>query len=289
MKKVYFVILATLTSAFLMGAADAPKVTVDSGQLFVSAKEVPISQVLEAIGEQTNIKFIVMENEMVEQLRVSEEFTNLPVELGIARLLKGFSYSVLRDEQSGAVKQVVILRTGTPDALTDNEPASSQLKPEPESHGSSALAADDRVEQAIDAALSARDPEEQVELLVELGELQQTRTLEVLTPLLHSKNAEVREATLEAMRWGTVQEASTLEEVRRLAAEDPDSQVRGAALEVLVRYDKSQEGRALLEKLAAAEGGDDNFRDFAKRHLQRMDAEAAASVAEDLQVNQPGE
>ena len=80
-----------------------------------------------------------------------------------------------------------------------------------------------------------------------------------------------------------------MEEVRRLAAEDPDPKVRTAALEVLVRYDESQEGRELLEKLAAAEGGDETTRDFAKRHLKRMDAEAAASVAGHLQVNQPGE
>jgi hypothetical protein len=142
----------------------------------------------------------------------------------------------------------------------------------------------DRVSGAISAAKNASDQDALVGALRNLGQFQDSRTVEVLLPALKSETPEVRMAALEAMRWGTVSDSNALEEVRYLAEREPDPMVRGAALEVLVRYDTTDEGRKLLERLT--EESEADIRDFAREHLNRMDAEARTALGAENGQNQ---
>jgi HEAT repeat protein len=147
------------------------------------------------------------------------------------------------------------------------------------------MASNISIEQALDAARAAATPEEQVKALLALGNFQDPRTLEVLGPALHSDKAEVRKAALEAMRWGTVEDKTTLTDVRSVVTSDPDPAVRQAGLDVIVLYDdKSPETHALLKDLAAEEDG--ASRDFALRELKRIEMEAKARSLPDPQVHE---
>jgi len=300
--RVYFVVLATVTCFLLTGASFGPQVTVHSGMLTVRAKRVPLVEVLAAVSDQAKVKFTVVGEWKVDEVLISDDFAGLPLERGIARLLRGVSYSLIGDK-AGALRKVVILGRGTSAGSTrndaayaapagseapDNTPAVSEGPEEAESHETSSPpeTTEDRLAEAITAAKAAQNPDEQVDALLKLGDYQDNRALGALTPALQSPHAAVRSAALEAMRRGTVQEPSALIDVRRMASHDPDQEVRRSALEVIVRYDKTPEGRALLERLTA--GGDEALRDFATRELGRMDEEAAEAGADTDQakVNQ---
>jgi hypothetical protein len=289
MKKLCLVLYAMVACALFIGAGTGPSVTVYLGKLSISAEEVPLDEILTAIGEQTDVSFLVIVGMAVEEVRISEEFSNLDLEEGITRLLKGLNYSFLRDKESGTLKQVLIAGISTKhDSSADSQSSAESLSDEEPSEAAGYEEAGDQVTQAVNEALTAKEPDEQVELLLKLSEMEHAKTVDVLTPILQSEHAEVREATLEAMRWGRVEDAPTLAEVRRLASEDSDPNVRRAALEVIVRYDTTQEGRALLEKVAEGKVEDSRFQEFAKQHLRRMDEEAAAVAAGDSQVDQQG-
>ena len=137
------------------------------------------------------------------------------------------------------------------------------------------------VEQAIDTVLAATNVETQIQAIRDLGNYQDPQALKVLRPALHFHPPAVRKAALEAMREG-VQDPATLAEVRYKVTDDPDPEVRQAALEVLVRYDESPDARGVLEKLASEPRG--AYRDFARRELDRMDQEADARSRPDTQL-----
>jgi HEAT repeats len=137
------------------------------------------------------------------------------------------------------------------------------------------------VEQAIDTVLAATNVETQIQAIRDLGNYQDPQALKVLGPALHFHAPAVRKAALEAMREG-VQDPATLAEVRYKVTDDPDPEVRQAALEVLVRYDESPDARRVLEKLASEPRG--AYRDFARRELDRMDHEADARSRPDPQL-----
>jgi len=270
-------------SGWLIAAAPAPVAQVHDGKLTVHAESAPLSDVLIEIGRQAGLTIALAGEKKTGEVAmpddlVSDDFVDLPLEQGIARLLAGWEYSWVKDLTTGALKEVYLRARmnpvpGIPLPSSGPELGPPRLSERPTVREGRATG--DPLGRAIDAARTTTDPERQAEALASLGNFQDTRTLEVLRPALQSDHQEVKRAVLEAMRDGGVQDPVALEEVRRLAEQDPDASVQAAALEVLVRYDSSREGRALLEKLAEEEQG--VFRDFAQQHLQRMDEEEQAS------------
>ena len=293
-------LLAMLAWLLLTGASTGLQVSVHSDKLDIVAKDVPLVDVLSALDEQAKITFSVIGEAEINQLHVSEEFKDLPLDQAIARLLKGLSYSLLRDKE-GRLSKVIILGkdegggvnladnprgilTGTEESDTASEVTESPSEVSATEAAQSSEAVEDELAQRVKAARIARTPEEKAEALRRLGDFQDSRTLEALQPALEAEQTEVRRAALEAMRWGTVYDPKALKEVRKLAEEDADPQVRRSALEVIVCYDTSSEARELLER--HAQGGDKVLRDFAIRELQRMDEEATAAAAADEQIQQ---
>jgi hypothetical protein len=283
------VILVSLASLLLMGAT-LPELSVQvlAGKLTVHAESVPLYGVLWAISAQTGIKVNIpggAQSTKLAELLVTDDFTNLSLEQGIARLLgnqlKSANYVIITDKQTGLPQSVHILAdtSSTPPSSVTSAPSLPSVLEDPR------MGANISIEQALATARAAATPEEQVKALLALGNFQDPRTLEVLGPALRSDKAEVRKAALEAMHWGTVEDKATLAEVRAMVTSDSDPAVRQAGLDVIVLHDdKSPETHALLKDLAAEKGG--AYRDFAQRELERIEMEAKARSLPDLQLQQ---
>jgi HEAT repeat protein len=67
-----------------------------------------------------------------------------------------------------------------------------------------------------------------------------------------------------------------MEDSRQLVEQDPDPQVRAAALDLLILFDPSEEAIQVLRNLAG--GPDQSLREIAVEHLMLMEDAAAANV-----------
>ncbi|HEV8711620.1 MAG TPA: HEAT repeat domain-containing protein [Candidatus Binatia bacterium] len=290
MKKPLRRFVLVLSASLLLTGATLPElsVQVQAGKLTVHAESVPLYGVLWAISAQTGIKVNIpggTQSTTLAELLVTDDFTDLSLEQGIAHLLgkhlKSGNYVIITDKQTGLPQSVHILAgpPSTPASSVTSVPSSPAELPD-------WTAPDITIEQALDAAKAAATPEEKVKALRALGKFQDPpRTLEVLRPALRSDKAEIREAALEAMRWGRVEDKATLAEVRAMVTSDSDPAVRKMGLEVITLYDdQNPETHALLKKLAAEEGG--AYRDFARRELERIEMEAQARSLPDPQLQQ---
>jgi hypothetical protein len=275
-----------LTASILLTGATLPelRVQVREGKLTVHAQSAPLYGVLWAISAQTGIKVNIpggARSAELAELLVTEDFTDLPLAQGLSRLLENHlqssNYVIITDQKTRLPQSIHILST----ALSTT-PSSNVAVASPSPAVAVGMRPTMSLEQALEAARLAKSPEEQVKALLALGSFQDPRTLEVLGPALYSKNAEVRKAALEAMRWGAVDDKVILKSIHSMATSDPDPAVRQAGLEVLVRYDASAEMQSLLKKLAAEPGG--AHRDFALRELKRLEIEAKAANLPDPQL-----
>ena len=283
-------VLALAASVLLTGATlPELRVQVQEGKLTVRAHGAPLYGVLWAISAQTDIKVNIpggARSAELAELLVTDDFTDLPLAQGIARLLASHlhssNYAIITDKKTRLPQSIHILRSA-PGATPSSNVSVTSPFPTVEVGMRPTVS----IEQALEAARVAASPEEQVKALLALGSFQEPRTLEVLGPALYSEKAEVRRAALMAMRWGTVDDKVTLKSIHSMVTSDPDPAVRQAGLEVLVQYDESSETQSLLKKLAAEPGG--THRDFALRQLKRLEIEAKAASLPDpqLQESQP--
>ena len=261
------------------------RVQVRKEKLTVHAQSAPLYGVLWAISAQTGIKVNIpggARSAELAELLVTEDFTDLPLVQGLSRLLENHlqssNYVIIIDQKTRLPQSIHILST----ALSTT-PSSNVAVANPSPAVVVGMRPTMSLEQALEAARLAKNTEEQVKALLALGSFQDTRTLEVLGPALYAKNAEVRKAALEAMRWGTVNDKVTLRSIHSMATSDSDPAVRKAGLEVLVRYDDTNpETQSLLKKLAAEPGG--AHRDFALRELKRLEIETKAANLPDPQL-----
>jgi hypothetical protein len=281
--------LVAVASLPLMGAGSPQlRVQVRTDKLTVQADRVPLYGVLWAISAQTGIRLDLKGGTGSADVPVTEDFEDVPLEQGMIRLLKKYlgqsSYIPAVDKRTGAVQAVQVLAPsgGAPLPSSGSGRAAEIASPPGTPGGENAAARKDYVSQALEAARAASTLDARVKAIRDLG-IQDPRVLTVLHPALASEEPEVREAALQAMRWATVDDADALADVRSLIVQDPESGVRQAALEVLIRYDHSPEARALLEKLATEPGGALAAR--ARKELDRLDWEARARALPDTQVN----
>jgi HEAT repeat protein len=72
------------------------------------------------------------------------------------------------------------------------------------------------------------------------------------------------------------EETLRVEDIRRLVEQDPDPQVRVAALDLLIRYDPSEDATQVLRNLAA--GPNESLREIAVAYLALMEEAAAAAA-----------
>lgn len=128
---------------------------------------------------------------------------------------------------------------------------------------------------------AAGDEARQADSLRALGQFQDPARLDVLASALGSKNAKVRIAALEALRDGTVNDASVLSMVRNMVLKDPEPGVQREALEVFVRYGDQADALSLAQSLGRAGGP---AQDIAVREWIRIEKEIADAPNADKQV-----
>jgi hypothetical protein len=276
---------------FLLGAAlPELRVTVREGRLTVHADKAPLYGVLWAISAQTEIQLKIAEDEATAGPAVTADFKDLPIDEGIHRLLrrhlKQSNYMLVTDAQ-GQLTEVHILAG----AASSSSPGGASPGPAPRA-GVGPPAGDglsgtspEPVEQALETATTATDHKAQIKALRSLGYGHDPRILAVLRAALRAERADVRHAALRAMRDGTVyDDVTAMADVRSVAASDPDTSVRQAALDVLVIYDEGTEARTLLRALARDTRSPHHA--FAKRELDRMEAEHRYRTGPDTQLEE---
>jgi hypothetical protein len=98
----------------LTGASPSMKVEMHSDMLTIHVRDAALSQVLEAIGEGAGLKFIAVGKNNIAEVHVSDDFTDLPLEEGVARLLAGWDYALIRDKETMRPKEIyIVTRTET--------------------------------------------------------------------------------------------------------------------------------------------------------------------------------
>jgi hypothetical protein len=270
-------LLVPVAGLLLMGAAYPQlRVQVQGGKLALQADGAPLYGVLWAISAQTGVTLDLQGGPGSTDLLVTEDFKNVPLERGLTQLLKKYlkpsSYMVVVDRRTGAIETIHV----RPGAFGSAPAPASNSKDVGEasattggtSAGDAGLSEAERelrdtrraaylagATQALEAARSATTVEEQIKTVRYLGAFEDPRVVAFLHSALASDVPEVRTAALEAMRWSYVLDPRVHVDVRSLIVNDPAPAVRQAAYEVLIRYDKTAEWRAVLERLAAEPGG----------------------------------
>jgi hypothetical protein len=209
----------------VIGAAPAG-VQIQSGKLTVHAKGAPLKEVLGAITEQGGITFTTIGGGVLPEASVTEEFSDLSMEQGIARLLSKWDYALIKEEGTDRLKEVYIFASGSAEAAKPPGAMGAGLAKEEAGGGP----ADEEVRQAIEQVRRAHNPEEQAKALLNLQHFHDEQTLELLRPALIAPSPKVRMAALEAMYLRQVRDPEILEEIRLASIRDPDPAVREKAL-----------------------------------------------------------
>jgi len=224
----------------LLGASPDMKVQVHSDMLTVQVRGVALSEVLEAIEEQANVKFTVMGENKIGEVNVSDGFTNLALEQGIVRLLARWDYALVKDKKTKRLKEVYIL-TGTEidqasPSMQTRRSAADVPGTEPQANvpGENLIHQDGQ--QGINMTKDDQDLAKQLEVLPKVNDFQDAQALEVLRQALQSINPEVRLTALEIMELQKVRDRTALEVALQLSISDPHPEIRGKALKIMRRY-----------------------------------------------------
>src|SRR4051794_31170853 len=161
-------VLVLLASLLLTGAT-LPELSVQvrAGKLTVHAESVPLYGVLWAISAQTGIKVNIpggSQSVELAELLVTDDFTDLSLEQGVARLLgkhlRSANYVIITDKQTGLPQSVHILA-----GLSSTPPPSSASAPSSPPPLGDRMAPQMSLEQALDAVKTAATPAEQAKAL----------------------------------------------------------------------------------------------------------------------------
>jgi hypothetical protein len=264
----------------------------ESKLLTVRSTGAPLYGVLWAISAQTGIRLNVAEEVLSEGAPVVEDFTDRPLKEGVVylleRYLQGPGYTLVTNSDTGELESVHVFAGAfgrSPTSPLDDAAMDDGDDSQPPGDREIAKvdgAVPDPMEQALETAWASTDPREQIEAIQVLEHSDDPRVLEVLRSALRSQQPEVQQAALEAIPWASEDASIMLDDVRALAAEDPEPAVRQAAVMVLARQDDfSVETRAMLEALASEEGTPNQ--DVFRQHLDRMMEEELARSLPDMQ------
>ena len=252
----------------------------------VRSNGAPLCGVLWAISAQTGITLNITGEVPSDGAPVVEDFADRSLKNSFVYLLETYlkrpSYTLVTNRDTGQLVSVHVFpgadgvshspRSNRPGLYdSDDEAQPGDDRDVVEETG----ALPDSLVRTIAETSVASNHQEWLDALQTLENYEDPRTLDVLQSALLSEQPEIRKTALEAITWESAQADSVLEDVRLLAAEDPEPAVRqAAAMALAVHDDSSIETRTLLETLVADESVSD--RDFFQQQLDRIDEEAAA-------------
>jgi HEAT repeats len=245
-------------SVLLLGATSIPTIQLTADKLTLRAQGVPLSEVLSTLGKQAKLTTILrVEDNTFRTALVTVNFSNVPLEQGLRRLLRDWSYALVQETATGEIKLFILGQSG-----------GSKSVPTPGGKTNSrAETLMEKTMQDKDAALLQASPSR--------GDRENVQTEETLRTELLSADPEVRLTAVKAMVSAEGGDSS-MEDIRQLVEQDPDPQVRAAALDLLILYDPSEEATQVLRNLAA--GPDESLREIAVERLTLMEEAAAAAA-----------
>jgi len=225
---------------FLVIGASPLGIQVQSGKLTVHASGASLRDVLGAITEQGGVTFKTIGRDEIPEASVTEEFTELSMEQGVARLLSKWDYALVKEEGTDRLKEVYIFASGSGPGSAEVKPGPVEVKPGKETStgpgsvkeagGKGPGPADDEIRQAIEEVKKAHTPDEEAKALLNLQHFHDEQTLEVVRPALLAMSSKVRMAALEVMSLRQVRDPEILDEIRQVSVHDPDPAVREKAL-----------------------------------------------------------
>lgn len=193
------------------------------------------------------ITILMVDDNSLRTNRVTDNFSNLPLDQGITRLMRDWNYVLTRESKTGRAKLFILGPRGSSQhmptmartlkfpIITENEMDTETVK-----QGSDTTAESSQLPPYMETTLRAD---------------------------LQSSNPEARRMALQKIESTEVGD-STIEDVRRLVQQDPNPEVRAAALDRLILYDPSEEAMQILRNLTT--NPDESLRELAVEHLARM-------------------
>lgn len=257
-----------------LAAVPPPTIEVNNGLLSVQARNVPLWTVIDRIANQAKFSTRVLDSAgAISATPVDVDFSDVPLEQGLATLLRGWNHALVIDPRTRAPLKLLILGR-------KNESAGSAART-PKLSVQANEVRPDKTPEVLPAQLSdaeramALADAAQIKLLAEAAErTAEPVTLETIQRDLSSTQAARRIDAL--AKLGSVPASdSSIEQLRRLAESDPAPEVRVAALDEMVRMDTSEASMAVLQRIAAKGSGP--ARDLATEVLANLASDTEAS------------
>ena len=255
-------------------------VQVTEGTLTVHAVDVPLADVLTAIGQRARAR-VLIESVLEDQVgkeRITASFAALAMDEGLRRLLKNRNF-ILGFSATGVdeIRVYIDGRTGFRDLTArEREPSKLSATPPRRNREAAAPPPEDRAKLARlrQLTLTSPDPTARLEALEELGETEDTAYLleSVIEALGRERDAKVLEGLIDIARDRGPIPAAPL---RALVTSDRDGTARAQALEMLAEYTEGDQGtRALLQTLS-------------RNDPSERVRETAGTLLDDLQAPRP--
>ena len=115
------------------------EVSLSSNKITVNVHEITMQEILENISKQGHIHIVTLDESPIGHVKISRRFSNLPIEIGLERILNGWNYGMSRDSSTGKITTIYLLSQRTnqstvPVPLSVNSPSSRHthdLQPHP--------------------------------------------------------------------------------------------------------------------------------------------------------------
>jgi len=223
----------------------------------VHANQVSLDDLLSAIGRQADVAIVQTPGDrVVREVKVTDSFSDVPIEQGISRLLQDSNY--IMEIDGTKLKRVFIL--AAPAERPVGEMGHVDVRPTQSVIRYSVVGVSETGEQ---------------EESVPPGDQQESQRMATRVLKLHSANPEVRLAALATMRSEGARD-TPLEDVRNLVEQDPDPRVQAAAFDLSVRRDTTDEWKHMLSRLAVQPDG--LLHDAAAQALEQFRRDSAPSA-----------
>ena len=217
-------------------ATSSIKVKVEQGRLTLSVRDAPLAEVLQAIGEQAGID-IKIRGDLTA--RITNSFTDIPLEEGIRQLLRGQSFALSYGPSTSDAKRSSLIEISVI-ARSRVEPAGTVGKVSTPSEARDKLQRIRALARRKDAeaigelsSLAASDPSPSVrrQAVSALGGLRTQEALAPLTRALADQSSSVRIQALRGIK--NLKGTEAIKDLRVTVANDPDPTVRRQAVRLL--------------------------------------------------------
>jgi hypothetical protein len=238
-----------------------PVIRFSNNLLTVKLKDAPLEKVLTEIAGQAGIQIIFYG--LLEGL-VSADFTDLPLDEGLRRLIRDFDHIFIyggdkkRDSEPEVKKVLVYSKKGTkPNEASRTSLIGPQKRP---AQGPPAVS-----QEFLVKALEDKDSEVRQEAVDRLAESKDEKAIIHLTKvLLNDKDADVRESAAEAL--GDIGDERAVAPLVQ-ALKDKDAGVRESAVDALARIGGEQAIGPLMDAL---KDEDEDVREAAADALKKL-------------------